>query len=453
MGKCIRCEKRGFFLRISKEGLCLDCVKAVAEEKRIAEERRLAEEAAEKKRAKEVAQRTLNSVILIRPYNTTKFFPEEYVVLDFETTGLSPITNEIIEIAALKIVAGDCGPQPFSTLVRPSRPIPREVTNLTGITDDMVSNAPAIGDVISELHTFLGEYPVIAHNAQFDISFLKAAYKRAGLSANIQYIDTVKLARSAFPGMLNYKLATLIKSLGISSSQSHRAMSDVEQTNILFQKCVIQIRNTKDTASLENDEIEDAAFHRGYDYWSRGEDARIDGDIEKALKLFDKACAAGYRFPTLYESYAKAYRKQKDFEREIAILDEAIKQLQGPQADIFMSRKKRAEELMVKNQARDQAKQQKIYERAQRIEQRRKQKELDAAKVKRPVGRSVIQYSDDGTIIKEFPSVSAAAKECGIDTKCIRDAATGRQKHAGGYCWQYTDSDSDSSTDENVSSV
>ena len=365
-----------------------------------------------------------------------------YIVLDCETTGLSPSTDAIIEIAALKFDASGNELDSFSSFVNPNRPIPSKITQITGITDSMVIDAPCISEISEILHCFLGEYPIIAHNAPFDIGFLKAAYQSSGICASLKYIDTVKLAKQAFPGMPNYKLSTLCRCLGISMSQDHRALSDVRLTQSLFQLCVSQIKapkNCTDYLHCAADDLSDEAFNKGYRYWERGEKARMDGDFEVAIELFDKARDIGYTYPAVYESYAKAYRKLKDYNKEIAILDEAIKACPRNHAETFAIRKQRAQELMAAQEAREAEVIRKELEKAQKAELKRKAKEEKESKPKAPCGRAIIQLTDDGVVIKQHESVASAAQAVGVTPKCIRDAAQGRQKHAGGFCWKYAD--------------
>ncbi|WP_195278925.1 exonuclease domain-containing protein [Clostridium sp. J1101437_171009_A5] len=166
-----------------------------------------------------------------------------YVVLDFETTGLSPECDCIIEIGAIKYIDG----QEFgvmNTFVNPQCPIPAKITRLTGITDDDVSGAPTVQNAIEKLYQFIDGLPIVAHNARFDLSFLDAAYHAIGLESKLEYIDTLELARHAFPSAPNHKLSTLIRFLSIDDSQDHRALSDVRQTHALFCKCIASSKKT-----------------------------------------------------------------------------------------------------------------------------------------------------------------------------------------------------------------
>lgn len=179
-------------------------------------------------------------------------------------------------------------------------------------------------------------------------------------------------------------------------------------------------------------------FDTGFKYWERGEDARLDGDLEKAISLFDKARYNGYDAPALYESYAMAFRQMKDYENEIVILEEFLSRNTFGKAGVFEARRAKAINLLYKRQQAEKSA-------TNRIQQKEHEKKEKASKVsgnaepKQPKGKAVIQLTDDGTVIQEFETVTAASNAVGVSTKSIRDAAQGVQKHAGGYCWKYKD--------------
>ena len=171
----------------------------------------------------------------------------DYIVLDVETTGLSEDTDEIIEVAAIRVSGGRVVDQ-YESLVHPRRLIPPNITDLTGITNRDVRSAPAITEVMQALDRFWPEgIPAVAHNAPFDLKFVGKALCAAGCSREIQYIDTLPLARDAFPGLPDYKLNTLISVLCLSEDeQEHRAMSDVEYAHKLYLRCVEAISASDD---------------------------------------------------------------------------------------------------------------------------------------------------------------------------------------------------------------
>ena len=177
----------------------------------------------------------------------------------------------------------------------------------------------------------------------------------------------------------------------------------------------------------------DQGFDAGYPFWEHGEEARKDGRFNEAISLFDQARYNGYEAPVLYESYAKAYRQMKDYDNEIVILEEAMERMANSRGGVFEARRNQAIKLLYTQQEAERKEQKK----AEAIAQRKKEFELKTPLPKQAQGRSIIQMTDDGTVIEEFETVTAAAEKIGVSTKSIRDAAKGIQKHAGGYCWQY----------------
>ena len=148
----------------------------------------------------------------------------DLVVLDTETTGLSPKKDELTEIAAARITNGIIVER-FNTFVNPLRPIPAEIQVLTGITDLDVSNAPTASEAVGALEEFVGGCPIIAHNAQFDRGFVERA--RAGEAVSDVWIDSLALSRIALPRLRSHGLANMAEAFGCTAVE-HRAMADVE---------------------------------------------------------------------------------------------------------------------------------------------------------------------------------------------------------------------------------
>ncbi|MDL2356987.1 MAG: 3'-5' exonuclease [Pseudomonadota bacterium] len=157
-------------------------------------------------------------------------FDRPIVMLDFETTGLSPAMGErITEVAALRIVDGRVTER-YVSLINCDARIPAFITALTGISQAMVDAAPPVRRVLPELLDFIGTDTLSAHNASFDEKFLLAEAARLGLaSAHSALLCSLKLSRRLFPGMASYKLGALSSQLGIRfRSAAHRAESDAE---------------------------------------------------------------------------------------------------------------------------------------------------------------------------------------------------------------------------------
>lgn len=183
-------------------------------------------------------------------------------------------------------------------------------------------------------------------------------------------------------------------------------------------------------------------FKDGYHYWEEGDKLRKAGDIETSISLFDKARYNGYCAPALFTSYAKAYRKLKDYDNEIDILDEAIERTEkdGIHIGKFEARRNKAVQLLYK----EQEERKKILQSQQKVQKKEKEKKATAEIIKRSKKRSVLQLSDDFLVINKYETIAEAVRETGINSKSIRDAAKGVQRHAGGYVWKYVDEYDDS---------
>ena len=149
---------------------------------------------------------------------------DEIIVFDLETTGLSPVRCEIIEIAACKVRAGEIVDS-YHTYVKPKASIPYEITSLTGITNDMVADAPAIADLLPGFLEFCGDRPMCAHNADFDMSFIKKACLDLGIERQFCSIDTVELSRALLPNMKKHRLNDLAAEFHFTFNH-HRADDD-----------------------------------------------------------------------------------------------------------------------------------------------------------------------------------------------------------------------------------
>ena len=123
---------------------------------------------------------------------------DSYIALDLETTGLEPKKEKITEIAALKVEHGQITGR-FVTLVNPKRPLTERVVELTGITDDMLKDAPVIEDIIGEVLEFIGNLPLLGHNIRFDYSFLKQAAVNQKMEFECEAVDTLKVCRKLMP--------------------------------------------------------------------------------------------------------------------------------------------------------------------------------------------------------------------------------------------------------------
>lgn len=160
-----------------------------------------------------------------------------YCVLDLETTGFSFRTEKITEIGIMKVRNGEVIDE-LSTFVNPEKPIPQRVVEVTNITDDMVKDAPKIEEILPKVIEFVGDSVLVAHNADFDIGFLKYNCTLLGLKLGNTYLDTLRLAKDLFPEYKKYKLGIIAENLGIKVDVAHRALDDVDTTvkvlNVMF---------------------------------------------------------------------------------------------------------------------------------------------------------------------------------------------------------------------------
>lgn len=165
-----------------------------------------------------------------------------FIAFDTETTGIKPDQDRIIEIGAVKFNNGEPGER-FETLINPGIPIPIGASRVNGITDDMVANAPKIETKLEEFANFCGELPLVAHNAPFDFKFIKAAVEAHRSKAPLGTIlDSCELARKMLPGIINYKLSTLVAHFRFPTTTFHRAADDAVYCGLLFHE-LIQMRH------------------------------------------------------------------------------------------------------------------------------------------------------------------------------------------------------------------
>lgn len=400
---------------------------------------------------------------------------QKYIAFDVETTGLSPYNDRIVEIGAV-VFENQTPIDEFGTLVNSQTSIPTRVTAINHITNDMIKSAPDETKVYEELISFLGnaisgDTIICAHNAKFDMSFFTETLMRLGYNADISYVDTLALSRKNIFGIENYKQPTLANHFEIINEQEHRAVSDAKVCGIILSKLLDIKREEQEKIKKQNEKFQQLRkeylekrkqitinplndrvplddirnlndFSKGFDegnkYWYEGDVLRKSGDIEAALHLFDKARYNGYNAPTLYDSYAKAYRQLRDYDNEIDILDEAIER--NGESEEFEARRYKAICLFIKKQQKENEniikEQAKLKKNNELKESKKPSAHIDPLK---PKGRAVLKLSDDMNIIKKYDSIADASRDTDISPKCIRDAAKGIQKHAGSFVWRYED--------------
>lgn len=172
-----------------------------------------------------------------------------YVVFDIETTGFSAMKDKIIEIGAVKVVNGNITEQ-FSEFVNPEIPIPFRIEQLTSINDSMVAEAPTIDVILPRFEEFCRGCVMVAHNAEFDMSFIKKNYEDLGIEREDTIVDTVGMARFLLPQLNRFKLDTVAKAVGVSLEHHHRAVDDAACTAEIFVK-FLQMCRERDIFNLD----------------------------------------------------------------------------------------------------------------------------------------------------------------------------------------------------------
>jgi len=171
-------------------------------------------------------------------------YVSDYVVFDLETTGISPMTDEVVEISAIKVKDGEVVDE-FSTLVNPGRPIPYGASAVNGITDDMVANSPGFEEVFEQFLEFIGEEVLVGHNiASFDLGFLyRDAMKFWGKTLDNNYIDTLAISKVCLPHLAHHRLTDLASHYKLNTEGAHRALFDCEMNQKVFEYMAKDLQN------------------------------------------------------------------------------------------------------------------------------------------------------------------------------------------------------------------
>ncbi|MED1469532.1 PolC-type DNA polymerase III [Bacillus salipaludis] len=236
---------------------------------------------------------------------------DTYVVFDVETTGLSAVYDTIIELAAVKIRNGEIIDR-FESFANPHHRLSATTINLTGITDDMVENAPEVAEVIRSFHDWVGDAVLVAHNASFDMGFLNVGYKNIGIEkANNPVIDTLELGRFLYPELKNHRLNTLTKKFDIELTQHHRAIYDAEATGYLLLK---MLKDSLEKGIEYHDQFNDNMGKGNAYQRARPYHCTLLAQNEVGLKNLFKLVSIShieyyYRVPRLPRSVLQKYRE------------------------------------------------------------------------------------------------------------------------------------------------
>lgn len=176
------------------------------------------------------------------------------IIFDFETTGLDSMRDRIIEIGAIKYLRGKRVAD-FSFLIKPDVPLPEIITKITGITAEMLEDKPAIETILPEFLQFIDKAVLVAHNAEFDMAFLRSACQRQGYQIEYPCFCTLKMARQLLPDLESKNLDTLAKHYELSFAARHRSIGDCEVTgsvlNHLLQREGLHLQQWKDFESVQ----------------------------------------------------------------------------------------------------------------------------------------------------------------------------------------------------------
>ena len=164
------------------------------------------------------------------------------VAVDIETTGLSTAKDEIIRIGAVKIINGKVVDE-FNTLIHPIKDIQKSIEEYTGITNNMVKNAPNIEEVFNEFYDFVGNNMLVAYNANFVVGFLKVASSKANLEFCPTYIDIYSLCKYLYPEFQTYKFASVCEKIGVDVQNSSNLVDNATACGMLFEKMIKRIHS------------------------------------------------------------------------------------------------------------------------------------------------------------------------------------------------------------------
>lgn len=278
-------------------------------------------------------------------YTKSRKITKDYVVIDFETTGLSQFDSEIIQIGAVKYNDLTVVDQ-YTTLVNPKTEISSKITRITGIKNEDVIDAPLIQDVLPELVNFIGDYELVAHNAPFDMKFLlynmnntEIPYKR------FRVHDTLSFARKHIPTN-NHKLVTLKKHLQLDHYASHDALDDCFVAGEVYKHCY-NLEINPPTLTFEDPEN-----YESFQLYEIGMRLYNNKQLKDAEKYLLASIEKGNDAPAVYERLGIVYRKQKRYQDEIdiSVLGKSeVGKTQGTKTDeMFNTRINRAKELLEK---------------------------------------------------------------------------------------------------------
>lgn len=438
----------------------------------------------------------------------------KFIAFDVETTGLSEYADRIVEIGAIRFE--DCKPtRSFSTLVNPGVRISVEASRINHISNEMLGNAPSENQAYEQFVEFLGDALagnsiLCAHNARFDMGFLKNTLERLGYSGTINYVDTLSLSRRLISDLPNYKQPTVAQYFNIQNNAEHRAYGDAEVCGMMFCKLaslgeqrLALNREERGIPNLTDVEKEIGAWIQKTIVDNGGDLSWFALTKSKSGYVSARYLYSFLRFKVLRKGPFLIVKDSANPPQELVtasctaseggdafvrvffktpsdlspMSDYIVSEYRGCRLEALEyieenSRHRRKARLTMENYAGvtfsdaemedllqsaierhrkeledERAEQREAEKKARRREarERRKHEAINGAAESKPARnneghkRPIAMMDDDENEISRFESVSAAAKEVGVSTKSIRDAAKGIQQHAGGYRWKYLD--------------
>ena len=181
-----------------------------------------------------------------KPQASLAHLPEQFVVFDLETTGLDPRKHEIIEFGAIRVNRDSINHDTFQSLVKPSRKVPKKITELTGINQAMLdAEGEPIESALREFLNFVGDLHLVSFNADFDMAFLQNTAAKHSISIANPVSCALKMSRRAWPGRKSYRLADLAKDGNLRSDGTHRALGDCQRALIVYTAAASKLGTAK----------------------------------------------------------------------------------------------------------------------------------------------------------------------------------------------------------------
>ncbi len=268
-----------------------------------------------------------------------KLLPPKFIVLDLETTGLDPVRNEIIEIGAIRVNRDSDVHDTFRTLVKPTRRIPKRITQINGISQEMVNrDGMALVQALKEFVDFIQDLPLVTFNAEFDMAFLQNAAKDHNIVIGNPTSCALKMARLAWPGRGSYRLADLARDGGLSDEGTHQALQDCRRALIVYTAAVSVLGLTAPSVDERTPKTREdlvSSRMRTYLQCSRiptdaaernllGIELEADGLIDNAIECYEANVRDGFEGNHPYDRLAVIFRRRKEPAREMAVLTRAV---------------------------------------------------------------------------------------------------------------------------------